>query len=310
MGDDLEGLGVAARLARKRRMVSNDTCKWLVRVDTAFAVVRHLTEPRVSKYMVLLEKALGDGLRCEGQKGDHQMVAGACSAKELYKQVEGEGQAKELYTKAAGEGQAKVLYKQSVGDDQANELYTEAASEGQAYVFYKQFEGKGKAKAEGQAQALYKQFAGKGKAKGEGQAKELFKQSEGEGKADGVGQAKELHTKAEGDLMEDLGHGKELYKKLVGLGLVKELYTKTAVEGQAKVLHRQFEVEGLFKELYSAAEECLKEGFVAKTDARDRAELDLQERLGADLVRWERHCQRRASRAALPKGNRFGPLSC
>ncbi len=42
-------------------MVSNDTCRWLVRMDTAFAVVRHLTEPKMTKYMDLLKQALGDG---------------------------------------------------------------------------------------------------------------------------------------------------------------------------------------------------------------------------------------------------------
>ncbi len=43
---DFDGLAVNARTARRSRVINNGICKKMVRLDTAFAVLRHMTGPR------------------------------------------------------------------------------------------------------------------------------------------------------------------------------------------------------------------------------------------------------------------------
>jgi hypothetical protein len=57
---DFESLGVAARAARRHRVIDDDTRKWLERFDAASAAVRHLTEPKLLKYVAKLSAALNN----------------------------------------------------------------------------------------------------------------------------------------------------------------------------------------------------------------------------------------------------------
>ena len=52
------GLSVAARQARARKALSPTLAKKLVRIDTAFAIVRHLSRAKCEKFLVELEAGL------------------------------------------------------------------------------------------------------------------------------------------------------------------------------------------------------------------------------------------------------------
>ncbi len=81
---DYEGLGVAARAARRSKIIGNGACKWLERLGTAAAVARHLNTMKAADYVdklkiVLLRKE-GSGM-VEFERGAGDSSGSSC---ELY----------------------------------------------------------------------------------------------------------------------------------------------------------------------------------------------------------------------------------
>ena len=58
LGRHHEGLAVAARHARRQRLLPGPICKKLERVDVAFALVRHLTTVKVNDFLSDLDDLL------------------------------------------------------------------------------------------------------------------------------------------------------------------------------------------------------------------------------------------------------------
>ena len=90
--EDVEGLGAASRRARQRGRISNQLAKKLDRIDTAFAVCRHLTEPRANGFIGGLLDALargcGDGeKRNQGKASEEHDAGDQTNAKEKCEEV-------------------------------------------------------------------------------------------------------------------------------------------------------------------------------------------------------------------------------
>ena len=62
---DAEGLGVAARRARKQGLLSNQVMKKLVRVDDTFAMLRHVSKARALKLQVQVMNALAESCQVQ-----------------------------------------------------------------------------------------------------------------------------------------------------------------------------------------------------------------------------------------------------
>eukprot|EP00929_Paragymnodinium_shiwhaense_P075153 TRINITY_DN38420_c0_g1_i1.p1 TRINITY_DN38420_c0_g1~~TRINITY_DN38420_c0_g1_i1.p1 ORF type:complete len:288 (+),score=46.76 TRINITY_DN38420_c0_g1_i1:128-865(+) len=58
MEEHCVGLAVAARLALRRNLIDSKMCKSLSRLDTAFALVRHITKPKVDSMVEELRASL------------------------------------------------------------------------------------------------------------------------------------------------------------------------------------------------------------------------------------------------------------
>ncbi len=140
---DAEGLVVVARVARRRRPISDEMCKKLARLDTAFAVVGHLNLVKNRAFVEALSCMLAE----PGFKDCNRVTKVLHKQKECYKQVVGEGLQKEHYKETAGEVQQELcLCKQVAGDDSAKVHYKQVTGEGQAKEHYNEAGGEGQTK--------------------------------------------------------------------------------------------------------------------------------------------------------------------
>ena len=81
-----EGLSIASRAARKQNRIANGTAKWLVRFDTTFAVMRHMSRPKLEHFASLLSDDLAGKPR--PKKGAEKAEAAAAKGAEIAKAEE------------------------------------------------------------------------------------------------------------------------------------------------------------------------------------------------------------------------------